>query len=80
MRVTGIVLAIAGLLAGVFCVVVLVQPTDPNQTAPTDGARFHGGPAVAALICCLVAIAVGGVMYMWGGRSFHITNQQTPQT
>jgi hypothetical protein len=74
MRVTGIALAVAGLLAAVFCVVVLVQPTDPNQQGPADGARFHSGPPTVALIMCLLAIAVGGAMYMWGGRSYHVSN------
>ena len=75
MRVTGLILALVGLLAGVICVVVIVQPSDPNQQAPlaNDG-QFHRPNMVLPLALCGVAIVVGGAMYMYGGRSFTVSN------
>lgn len=78
MRVTGLILALMGLLAGAISVVVLVQPTHPNQQAPMNNdeqvAAVRPWP-VLPLALCGVAIVVGGAMYMYGGgRSYHVTN------
>jgi hypothetical protein len=74
-RVTGLVLALIGLLAGVICVVVLVQPTDPNQQAPiTNDRQIQRPNVVLPLALCGVAIVVGGAMYMYGGRSYNVSN------
>lgn len=76
MRVTGVVLALVGLLAGVICVAVIVQPTDPNQQAPfrNDG-QFHRPNMVLPLALCGVAVVVGGLMYMYGGKSsYYVSN------
>jgi hypothetical protein len=75
-RVTGLVLALIGLLAGVICVVVLVQPSDPNQQAPINNTDQVQRPnVVLPLALCGVAIVVGGAMYMYGsGRSYNVSN------
>ena len=75
MRVTGLILALVGLLAGVICVVVLVQPTDPNQQAPITGHDQVQRPSmVVPLVVCGLAILIGGAMYMYGGRSYYVSN------
>ncbi len=76
MRVTGIVLILVGLLAGVICVVVLVQPSDPNQQAPlTNEGQIQRPSPVLPLALCGVASLVGGAMYMYGGgRSYVESN------
>jgi hypothetical protein len=74
-RVTGLVLALIGLLAGVICVVVVVQPTDPNQQAPiTNDGQLQRPNVVIPLALCGLAIVVGGAMYMYGGRSYNVSN------
>jgi hypothetical protein len=74
-KVTGLVLALIGLLAGVICVVVIVQPTDPNQQVPLghDG-NAHQPSVVVPLALCGVAVIVGAAMYMFGGRSYHVNS------
>jgi hypothetical protein len=76
MRVTGLVLALIGLLAGVICVVVIVQPTHPNQEAPlANDSQIPRPSMILPLALCGVAILVGGAMYMYGGRSsYYISN------
>jgi hypothetical protein len=76
MRVTGIVLLLTGLLAGVICVVVLVQPSDPNQQAPlTNGGHTQQTSPVLPLALCGAAVLVGAIMYMYGGgRSYLESN------
>ena len=75
MRVTGLILALIGLLAGVICVVVLVQPSDPNQQAPINNDQVQRPNVVLPLALCGVAIVVGGAMYMYGGgRSYNVSN------
>jgi len=74
-RVTGLILALIGLLAGVICVVVVVQPTDPNQQAPiTNDRQLQRPNVVIPLALCGLAIVVGGTMYMYGGRSYQVSN------
>jgi len=75
-RVTGIVLILVGLFAGVICVAVIVQPSDPNQQAPfrNDG-QSQRPNMVLPLALCGAAILVGGLMYMYGGRSsYYVSN------
>ena len=75
MRVTGLVLALVGLLAGVICVAVIVQPTDPNQQAPLTNDRQIQRPSmVLPLALCGAAVVVGAAMYMYGGRSYRVSN------
>lgn len=75
MRVTGLILALVGVLAGVICVVVIVQPTDPNQQAPlTNDSHLQRPNMILPLALCGVAIVVGAAMYMYGGRSYHVSN------
>jgi energy-converting hydrogenase Eha subunit A len=75
MRVTGLVLVLVGLLAGVICVVVLVQPSDPNQQAPmTNDGQVQRPTPVLPLALCGLAVVVGGAMYMYGGRSYNVIN------
>ena len=75
MKVTGLILVLIGLIAGVICVVVLVQPTDPNQQVPVgDGGQAQRPNVVFPLVMCGLAVLVGGAMYMFGGRSYHISN------
>ena len=74
MKVTGLILALIGLLAGVICVVVLVQPTDPNQQVPAGDAGWGQRSVAVPLAMCGLAIAVGAAMYMFGGRSYHVSN------
>jgi hypothetical protein len=74
-KVTGLVLVLIGLLAGVICVVVLVQPTDPNQHAPVgDAGQAQRPNVILPLVMCGLAIVVGGAMWMFGGRSYNISN------
>lgn len=75
MKVTGLVLVLIGLIAGVICVVVLVQPTDPNQQVPVGDAGQAQRPSVILpLAMCGLAVVVGGAMWMFGGRSYNISN------
>ena len=75
MRVTGLILALIGLLAGVICVVVIVEPNQPNQQAPwgNDG-QIQRPNMILPLALCGVAIVVGAVMYMYGGRSSYVVS------
>jgi hypothetical protein len=73
--VTGLILALVGLLAGVICVAVIVQPTDPNQQAPfTNDGHFQRPNMVLPLALCGVAIVVGAAMYMYGGQSYRVSH------
>lgn len=75
MKVTGLILVLIGLLAGVICVVALVQPTDPNQQAPVgDAGQAQRPNVIFPLAMCGLAVVVGGAMWMWGGRSYNISN------
>lgn len=74
MKATGLILVLIGLLAGVICVVVLVQPTNPNQQAPVGDTGLAQRGAAVPLAMCGLAIAVGVAMYIFGGRSYRVSN------
>ena len=75
MRVTGIVLAAIGLIAGIICLVARAPSMDPNQQAPlTNDAQVQRPNVVLPLVVCGVAVLVGCAMYMFGGRSYFISN------
>lgn len=75
MKVTGLVLVLIGLLAGVICVVVLVQPTHPNpDTGVADPSQGQRASVILPLAMCGLAIVVGAALWMFGGRSYHVSN------
>lgn len=74
MKVTGLILVLIGLLAGVICVVVLVQPTDPNQQPGVGDTGWGQRGVVLPLAMCGLAVAVGAAMYMFGGKSYQVSN------
>ena len=75
MRVTGIILVLIGLVAGAICLVVLNDPTHPGSEAPlTPDAQAQRPSMVVPLAACGAAILIGGAMYMFGGRSYYISN------
>jgi len=75
MRVTGIILILVGLFAGAICLVVLNDPNHPGREAPVvRDAQAQTPSLVVPLIVCGAAILIGGMMYMFGGRSYHISD------
>ena len=72
MKVTGIILALVGLIAGA---IVLFGLTNPNQEAPlTNDAQVQRPSVVIPLAVCGASILIGGAMYMYGGRSYRVNN------
>ncbi|HEX3151922.1 MAG TPA: hypothetical protein VHR66_27870 [Gemmataceae bacterium] len=76
MKFTGLILALVGLLAGVICVVVLVNPTAPGRDGPAISDTGVERPnMVVPLAVCGACVAVGAAMYMYGGgKSYYVSN------
>jgi hypothetical protein len=74
-RVTGIILVLIGLVAGAICLVVLNDPANPNREAPlTNDGQVQRPSMVVPLTVCGAAVIIGGAMYMFGGRSYKVSN------
>ena len=73
MKYTGIVLILLGLIAGAVVVVQMVQPTPA-------GADVNVGPSpdrpdmTIPLAVCGAAVVIGGLMLMFGRRSYFLNN------
>src|SRR5262245_1924681 len=68
-KVTGLILAMFGLVGGVILLVALVQPTHPTaDTGVMDSsARLS---LVVPLIVCAAAFVIGLLMFVFGGRGY----------
>lgn len=72
MKITGIVLILLGLLAGAVCVVQMVNEP-PSDVTPV-GQRAERPNMTVPLAVCGVAVVVGGLLIMFGGRSYYVSN------
>jgi hypothetical protein len=74
-RITGLILALIGLLAGAICLIPVLQPAHPDRdpTGVHDDQVNRPNMTVPLLICG-VAIVVGGAMYAFGGKGYFVSN------
>ena len=72
MKITGIVLILLGLLAGAVCVIQMVNEP-PSDVAPA-GPRADRPTMTVPLAVSGAAIGVGGLLVMFGGRSYYVSN------
>ena len=75
MKVTGLILAVIGLIAGAIVVSVMVYPTAPDRDLPATSTSTGMSPnVVVPLAICAAAVIIGGLMFMFGGRGYRISN------
>jgi hypothetical protein len=75
MKYTGLILAIIGLIAGIVCMVVLLNPTAPGRDAPaTNDTTMQRPNMIVPLAVCGACVVIGAGMYVYGGRSYVTSN------
>ncbi len=75
MKVTGLILALVGLAGGILCVVALIMPLGPDQHAPpTTGAAAPQLGVVIPLLVCGAAFIIGAALFIFGRRSYFVSN------
>lgn len=75
MKITGLILAIIGLIGGLVCVVQIVQPFAPQQDRPPVVNDPGTVPNLAIpLAVSAAAVVVGLLMMMYGGRGYIVSN------
>lgn len=75
MKITGIILILIGLAAGTICVVNLAQPTQPDRQVTPAGDDHLARPNMALpLALCGAAVVIGGLMVLYGGRGYVVSN------
>ena len=74
MKVTGIVLIALGLIAGAVVVVQMVQPGPPNADTPGVADARDRPDMTVPLAACGAAIVIGGLLVMFGRRSYFVNN------
>ena len=72
MKITGLILAIIGLIGGVFCLVPFTQPDSPLRDVP--GGEAHRPSSAVPLAICGAAVVIGGLMFMYGGKGYYVSN------
>jgi hypothetical protein len=70
-KVTGIILIVLGLVAGIVCVIQMVPPDAPGADAAVPGAGPERPNMTIPLAVCGAAIVIGGLLLMFGGRSYY---------
>jgi hypothetical protein len=74
-KITGIILVVLGLVAGVFCLIQVYNPSNPNTQSSTVGEGNVTKPNMTyPLLLSAGAIVVGGAMFFFGGRGYYISN------
>jgi len=74
-RVTGLILALVGLIAGAICLIPVLQPEHPDRnTTGVHDEQVNRPNMTVPLLICGVAIVVGGAMYAFGGRGYFISD------
>jgi hypothetical protein len=71
-KITGIVLILLGLIAGAVVVVQMVN--EPPADATPAGPRAERPNMTVPLAVCGAAVVVGGLLVMFGGRSYYVSN------
>jgi hypothetical protein len=73
-KITGIVLVLLGLAAGAVCVYQMVNGEPPTVNQTGVGPHPDRPNMTVPLAVCGAAIVIGGLMIMFGGRSYYESN------
>lgn len=75
MKITGIILAIVGLIGGVLCITQIVMPVGPERdTPPVAGEAASRLSLLIPLAVCAAAFVIGAMIFMFGGKGYYISN------
>jgi hypothetical protein len=74
-KLTGVILLVIGVVGGLICTVPLFDPIHPGADATAPNAEQGRRPnMIVPLALCGVAVVVGGLMVMFGGRGYYVSN------
>jgi hypothetical protein len=75
MRITGLILALVGLMGVAICVFQMVNgdASNSNVTAPPSNAGDRPS-AIVPLVISAIAVFAGGLMFLFGGRGWFVAN------
>ena len=75
MKFTGLILALIGLAGGVFCMVPMILSDGPNREVPqVSEEQIHSPNMTIPLVLCGAAVAIGGLMFVYGGKGYFVSN------
>ena len=75
MKITGIILAIIGLVGGVFCLVPAILPEGPNrEVSSTSQDQVQRPNMIVPLAICGAALVFGGLMFEYGAKGYYVSN------
>jgi hypothetical protein len=75
-RITGIVLAIVGLVIALFCGITFMNYKAPTESDAVMNTEQRRGPELAIpLIIAGAAVGVGTAMYLYGGRGYVVSGE-----
>jgi hypothetical protein len=72
-KITGLILAMVGLVGGLICMVALFQPTHPTTDTGVTGTDQRSGMMIP-LVVCGAALVIGLLMFALGGRGYWVIN------
>jgi hypothetical protein len=74
MRITGLILALVGLMGVAVCVFQLVDGSAPNRDVPASPSTGERPNLAVPLVISGAAVIIGGLMFMFGGRGWFVAN------
>jgi hypothetical protein len=74
-RITGLILALIGLVAIAICTITVVYPTHPDANAGPVGPNQTASPSVIVPMAISgAAVVIGALMFMFGGKGYFVSN------
>jgi len=73
-KITGLILVVIGFVAGAICAIVLAQPNHLNSDVPANTTGAAPPNMILPLAVCGAAVVIGGLMILFGGRGYFISN------
>ena len=75
MKITGLILALIGLVAIAICTISIVHPTHPGAGAGVTGSDQVQRPSmVVPIVISGAAVVIGGLMFIFGGKGYFVSN------
>jgi hypothetical protein len=74
-KITGLILALIGLVAIAICTISVVYPTHPDASSGPVGPGQIASPSIIVpMVISTAAVVVGALMFMFGGKGYFISN------
>jgi hypothetical protein len=73
-KITGLILALIGLVAIAICMISIVYPTHPGANAGVGSDQVQRPNMIVPMAISGAAVVIGALMFMFGGKGYFVSN------